>query len=98
MTVCSRTGCTKTLRSDNSVGKCSSNCESPEAPPSHRAKGVSAASAPKRESVPEKASSSSSEVIERFRAVAEAVGRDPDEMIAEFAQSWLDGIRGIIEG
>jgi len=95
MTTCSRSGCTKKLRKDNAKGVCSSNCDSPEAPAAQRAKGIGAA-APKHEAAkeiyaPEKLSHA--ETIKIFRDVAEAVGRDPDEMIAEFAQAWLDGLR-----
>lgn len=95
MTTCTRSGCTKKLRKDNEKGVCSSNCGSPDAPPFARAKGVGAA-APKREAAKEVAAiatSSNEETIQRFRSVTEAVGRDPDEMIAEFAQAWLNGLR-----
>ncbi len=94
MTTCTRSGCNKKLRKDNAKGLCSSNCESPDAPPFARAKGVAAG--PKREAAKEvtaPATLSHEATIQRFRSVTEAVGRDPDEMIAEFAQAWLDGLR-----
>lgn len=92
MTTCTRSGCNKKLRKDNSKGECSINCESPDAPPFARAKGVEGrglGNPPKKQI----AQSSNDEIIQRFRAVTEAVGRDADEMIAEFAQAWLDGLR-----
>lgn len=95
MTTCSRSGCTKQLRKDNAKGVCSSNCGSPDAPPAARAKGVGAA-APRRsmaDSIDAPASLSNEETIKIFRDVTQAVGRDPDEMIAEFAQAWLNGLR-----
>lgn len=93
MTICSRSSCTKKLRSNNTTGRCATGCLSPDAPPAARAKGVGAA-APKREAAKEvTAVASHGETIELFRSVTQAVGRDPDEMIAEFAQAWLDGLR-----
>lgn len=97
MTVCSRRDCNKKLRKDNSKGECSSNCESPDAPPAQRAKGVEGrglGNAPRPAEKEVTATATSHEAtIQLFRTVTEAVGRDPDQMIAEYAQAWLDGLR-----
>ena len=89
MSVCSRTGCTKTLNKNNTTGMCGSGCESMDAPPAKRAGNLKAA-AKRVEAVDD-------EVMVKFRKVAEMVGKDPDEMVREYAQAWLDGIRETLE-
>lgn len=91
MAICSRDGCTKTLRSDNSTGACSSSCQSPDAPASVRARVTNPGrevAAPKREPG---AAVDRALVMAKFRTVTEALGFDPDELLAEAAQAWLDG-------
>lgn len=34
-----------------------------------------------------------SDVVKRFKVVATAVGVDPDKLIAEFCEGWLERIR-----
>lgn len=90
MTTCSRTGCPKKLRSNNTTGHCATNCESMDAPPSARAGNLKAAA--------KRVEATDDATMVRFRRVAEAVGKDPEEMIREFAQAWLDGLRSTLEG
>lgn len=93
MTTCTRTGCNKKLRKDNSKGMCSSACESPDAPPAQRAKGVEGrglGNPPAKQLVEP---SESGAALKKFREVAETVGLDADKVLEEFAQSWLDGLR-----
>lgn len=98
--VCSRTGCGKKLRSDNSTGECGSNCLSPEAPPAKRAKGVEGSTAtpsssrkPAAKRVPRK----QDDALERFRTVMTALGKDPEAMLAEFADEALGALRSALE-
>lgn len=96
MAICSRSGCTKTLRSDNSSGACSSNCQSPDAPPSMRAR----VTTPVRETPPAKREvleASLDDIMVRFRAVATGLGRNPDAILAQAAQGWLDSLSELID-
>lgn len=97
MTTCSRTGCTKTLRSNNTTGLCATNCLSPDAAPSHRAKAVDGAGGELGRTRAEKPAAETGNAMAKFRAVAEVVGLDPDQVLEEFAQSWLDGLRETLE-
>jgi len=92
MKTCSRSGCGKTLRDRNTTGMCSSGCLSPEAPASLRAPSVAGSeldAAPKRRSA--------SDTIKRFRTVAFALGKDPDAILEEAAQAWLDVVAKAVE-
>jgi len=93
MTTCSRIGCTKKLRTDNTKGVCSKNCLSMEAPPAARAEGVSATSPVARVKIIKGEEITTGSAMKRFREVAEVVGLDADQVLEEFAQSWLDGLR-----
>jgi hypothetical protein len=95
MATCSRNGCTKTLRIDNSSGACSSNCQSPDAPPSQRARVTNPreAAPPKKHEVLE---ASPDEVMVRFTQVATGLGKDPNAILAEAAQGWLDSVAELI--
>ena len=84
MTTCSRSDCTKKLRSNNTTGHCATGCLSDEAPPSSRAK----ATAPKPEA------RGSLTAMERLRDVAQVLNLDPDAVLEEFAQAWLEELRG----
>lgn len=88
MSVCSREGCDKKLNSNNTTGHCGSGCRSPTAPAYQRAKDV----------VGLVAQAADDDVMVRFRKVAEAVGKDPDEMVREYAQAWMDGLRETLGG
>ena len=94
---CSRSGCGKKLRSSNTKGTCGSGCLSPEAPAYQRAKSVEASSEPIKRVKRQAPAESSSEGLERFRVVATALGKDPDELIAAFAESWLGALRERLE-
>jgi hypothetical protein len=89
---CTRTGCGKRLRSDNTTGVCGSGCLSDEAPPAKRAKAskVAGPRKPKREA----SAAGDGEAVERFRTVATALGLDPEEILAEFAEAWIAELRG----
>lgn len=90
---CSREGCGKKLRPRNKKGVCSSGCLSPDAPRSLRAKGTGQPGPAQAASLP----SSNPQSLVRFRVVAEALGKDPDALLEEFAQGWLDELRGRVE-
>jgi hypothetical protein len=103
---CTRTDCGKKLRNDNSSGKCSSSCRSPEAPPSLRAEGVQAAvkASPTAPALtpPRVWSAAPTDTVTlmplaKFRMVAEAIGKDPAAILNEFAQAWLDGLAEKLE-
>lgn len=82
---CSRPGCDKKLRSDNSTGLCSTNCRSPEAPPAMRAKEAKAA--------PERApkAKADSEALERFRVSLGRLVVDLDtRMRNRAARAWVE--------
>ena len=97
---CSRPGCSKPLRKHNSSGQCSSNCLSPEAPPAKRAKGVEGSTvtpSQSRKPAAKRAPRSQGDALERFRTVMTALGKDPEEMLAEFAEEALTALRTRLE-
>lgn len=109
MTTCSRRGCGKTLRSDNSTGKCSSNCLSADAPPSHRAKSVQPAKksddildytpgSPSNAPKAEKPKLDVDAVEAKFIAVTKALNLDAEVILAEAMQGWMDGLSAILNG
>lgn len=92
MTTCSRPGCNKKLRTDNSTGECSSNCHSPEAPPAKRAAGAGVkvqVVVPERAPREKRTAGGGLSVAERFRMVFAGLGRDPEEMLAGFMEASL---------
>lgn len=93
MTTCSRSGCTKKLRSNNTTGMCGSACLSPDAPPSIRAKVAKATEV--SEVTP--ATPTEGSALARFRLVAGALGVDADGELEVFAQAWLDGLKAKLE-
>ena len=102
MTTCTRSGCSKKLRKDNSKGVCSSNCESPEAPGSARAKGVKASDVARmpygtKVEIQGDAGAAEPAAAARFRAVHDAMGMDPEKTLEEFYASWLEGIKQALE-
>lgn len=93
--LCTRTGCAKKLRASNTKDVCATGCHSPEAPPSVRAKGTR----PERSTAIDAAPAAvETGAIERFRMVAEALGKDADAILAEFAQAWLSELAAKVEG
>lgn len=96
-TICSRPGCDKKLRSSNTKGVCATGCRSSEAPPAARATGTRSESSPRSIS-PAKVTAEASSALERFRVVAEALGKDADAILSEFAQAWLDELAAKVEG
>lgn len=96
---CTRPGCGKKLRSSNTKGTCGSGCLSSEAPAYQRAKDVEGGTAPVVRARPKKreVEAPSPEGLERFRVVATALGKDPDALIAAFAESWLEALRERLE-
>lgn len=101
MSTCSRTGCTKELRSNNKTGVCGSGCLSPEAPPAKRAAGVSGASSPKPKAAPKPRPSppspASDDVMTRFHTVTAALDMDGHAILREAAQAWLDQVRAVVQ-
>jgi hypothetical protein len=94
-TTCSRPGCSKKLRSNNTTGRCATNCQSPEAPPSHRAAGVDGvdgARAPRKSTTRAEPAREAGSALAKFRLVVEALGRDPDAVLEEFAGGWLEAL------
>lgn len=106
MSTCSRPGCTKSLKSNNVKGMCSSGCLSPDAPASVRAKSSPPTNPFSLEAGFTYTASSKSPAAElraaagpvaRFRMVAEALGLDPEAILNEFAQAWLDELKAKVE-
>ena len=86
MATCSRRGCEKKLRSNNTTGHCGSGCHSLDAPPSQQDRRVTKAA-------PAAAAPAAPDAMARFRVVVDALGHDPDAILADFAQLWLDELR-----
>lgn len=87
MSTCSRSGCTKKLNANNTKGVCGSNCLSPEAPAGIRAIDRIRAAATTPPDAPERGA------LGRFRTVAVALGLEPDDILEEFAQEWLNALK-----
>lgn len=104
---CSRPGCDKKLRSNNTSGKCSTGCRSPEAAPSQRAADVEGTVKASQTAPVAKVSrgapapTSGDEVsltpLAKFRMVAEALGKDPAAILNEFAGAWLEALAEKLE-
>lgn len=101
---CSRLGCSKKLRSDNTKGVCSvmktcganrSDAE-PTAAADEEAPDKMAAPKARRTSSPK--APAAAKTLERFRLLAEALDFDPDELLAEFAAGWLERARAAVTG
>jgi hypothetical protein len=94
---CSRPGCGKTLRANNSTGACATGCRSPDARPSQREgwgkPGWKDEDAPKAP----RAVKPAGDALARFRIVAEALGKDADQLLEDFAAAWLAELRGRVE-
>jgi len=84
---CGRPGCDKKLRRNNTTGMCGSGCRSSEAPKSHRV-----ASSPSTKPV------RAAGALQKLRTVAEALGKDPDAILEEFASEWLAHLAATLEG
>lgn len=103
--VCARPGCKKSLRSDNTKGVCSVRkaCGGVDADLDEEVTRAAAADKPYEVEVvrrtappPMKRKSSAagaSLTLERFRLLTEALGLDADELLAQFAEGWLDKAR-----
>lgn len=74
---CTRAGCQKKLRADNGKGVCSS------------LKRCGQNSSTAQHSGPPKANATD-DTLRRFRMLAEALGMDADQVLADFAAGWLD--------
>jgi hypothetical protein len=92
-TTCSRNGCGKKLRSNNTKGVCGSGCLSPEAPSYMRA-GV-AVKSPRVSKAPK---ADAADVMARFRAVATGLGKSPDVILQDAAQAWLLALEELLDG
>lgn len=88
---CPTSGCGKRLRSDNTKGMCS-RCQAGRklAP----VDGTDEQLAGERKGGPRK----KSDTMKRFRLVAEAVGDDPDALLEEFADGYLERIKSAARG
>lgn len=95
---CSRAGCGKPLRRDNTKGVCSSGCLSAEAPGALRSKDAAPrASAPAPRAAPAPAARDSLSALEKFRVVCDALGRDADAELEAFASEWLKALAEKLE-
>lgn len=103
---CTRAGCGKALRSNNTKGVCGSGCLSSEAPPAKRANRYAEAEErgggdrPTPPTPPRPGAlvpAGGQESVERFRLVAGALGLDPNQVLGQFADAWLAGLRNRIE-
>lgn len=81
--------CGKTLRSDNSTGICA-KCQANGKKPGDAADAALLSEKPK-------AKAARSDVQKRFRTVAVALGKDPDAILDEAAQEWLDAVAKAVE-
>lgn len=83
---CTRAGCGKKLKSNNTKGECSSGCLSLEAPPAARAAN---------------AGGEAEDVLVRFRRVAKALGKDPnailDDAMRKVAKQWLETLEAALQ-
>lgn len=83
---CTRSGCDKTLKANNKKDMCSSGCLSPDAPPSVRASSTE--------------SPGEQDVLVRFRRVARALGKDPEEILTgamrTVAAKWLEAVESAV--
>lgn len=81
---CTRTNCGKKLRPTNETGMCATGCLSEEAPPAKRAN----------------AEGADQDVLARFRRVAKALGKDPDEILdgamRTVAAKWLEAVEAAV--
>lgn len=93
---CSRAGCGKTLRANNTTGSCATGCRSEDAPPAKRAKASGGAGQAQASKAQEAVSCAGA--LARFRVVAEALGKTPDDILEDFAQGWLDALRERLDG
>lgn len=107
--MCGRTGCSRYLRRDNTSGVCSTNCESMDAPPSHRAKNVQPAKksddildytpgSPSNATKAEKPKLDVDAVKAKFIAVTKALNLDAEVILAEAMQGWMDGLSALLNG
>ena len=83
--------CGKKLRRDNTRGACSACLASPGHRPAQ-------AKEPKERDPKEAGELDADAVMTKFRAVTKALNLDADTILAEAAQGWLDGLRGILDG
>lgn len=77
--------CSKKLRKNNSGDLCTSCRRGPDV----------GAPVTKRKPVPVKAANDEApdSVLAKFRVVADALGENPDAILADYAQGWLDRLR-----
>lgn len=85
--------CKKKLRTDNSRGACS-ECLAKGRPIPNGEGEVDELAGLKL--APAK-SKTRSDTIKRFRIVAEAMGKDPDKMLEEYAEGWLELLKQKVE-
>lgn len=89
MSTCSRPGCTKKLRSNNTTGVCATGCLSPDAPGSARAEGVDTSG----DSGSRTGARRPSTTLKQFRLVTRALGFDGEAILEEAARTWLDTVK-----
>jgi len=82
---CSRPGCNKPLRANNTKGVCATGCRSPEATSGR------AASSPRADD----------DVLVRFKRVAKALGKDPNAILEDatrkVAAQWLKTLEDAVQ-
>ncbi len=92
MTTCTRAGCGKTLRKNNTKGTCGSGCLSAEAPAYQRAKAAGAAKAT-TSALAVGTPATGGTALQRMRALCELLERDFDVTLEAFATEWLREVR-----
>lgn len=50
-----------------------------------------------RTSLPKTPPKTKSDALKRFRAVAEAMGHDPDELLAQYCEGWLLAVKEAVD-
>ena len=84
--------CGKNLRSDNRTGICA-KCQSN----GKKLEGSDAEALELLSEKPKAKAPRSSDVLKRFRMVAAGLGKDPDAILEEAAEAWLEVVRKAVE-
>lgn len=94
---CLRPGCGKTLRRDNAKGVCSTNCKSPDAPLGQQSREVNGGDSTSTSAPSSSPRVSTDSALKRFKLVAAALGKNPEAILEEFAEEWLEQVLKAIE-
>lgn len=96
--ICARPGCDRKLYANNVKGVCANIKKCGAAKQAADALEIDAPVVRRREPPPApKPASGATETLKRFRLLAEAIGFDPDLVLAEFASGWLERARQAVQ-